>query len=97
MNILTPTPVTETPVPTSNAQIVFSGTAHRLEADHSDESVSVDIVNENVNPIGVESKAVPGTPSPSSQLQPTSIPTESPASSSEVREPPEWDILTVIG
>eukprot|EP00971_Amphidinium_carterae_P208155 4130282-Amphidinium_carterae.1 len=43
MNILTPTPVTETPVSTANAQIAFSGTAHRLEADPSDESVSVDI------------------------------------------------------
>eukprot|EP00971_Amphidinium_carterae_P082331 1627837-Amphidinium_carterae.1 len=40
LNILTPTPVTENPVPTANAQLAFSGTAHRLEAEPTDESVS---------------------------------------------------------
>eukprot|EP00971_Amphidinium_carterae_P029475 580205-Amphidinium_carterae.1 len=70
MNILTPMPVTETPVPTANAQIAFSGTSHRLEANPSDESVSVDPVDANVNPIGVEPKAVPKTPPPSLQMQP---------------------------
>eukprot|EP00971_Amphidinium_carterae_P352225 6492495-Amphidinium_carterae.2 len=50
MNILVPTPVTETSVPTANAQVAFSGTARRLPADLDDVSV---------NPTEVESKSVP--------------------------------------
>eukprot|EP00971_Amphidinium_carterae_P108585 2149800-Amphidinium_carterae.1 len=42
-------------------------------------------------PIEQEPETVPETPSTATQIKPPSVPTESPASSSEVQAPPEWD------
>eukprot|EP00971_Amphidinium_carterae_P012875 253699-Amphidinium_carterae.1 len=91
LNILTPNSETATPVPTANTQLTFAGTAHRLEAEPKDEPVSVDSMKEKEEPIEKEPETVPETPSAAAQIKPPSVPTESPASTSEVQAPPEWD------
>eukprot|EP00971_Amphidinium_carterae_P265455 5266028-Amphidinium_carterae.1 len=91
VDILTPNSGTATPVPTANAQLTFAGTAHRLEAEPKNEPVPVDMKKEKEEPIAHEPETVPETPSTADQIKQPSVPTESPAPTSEVQAPLEWD------
>eukprot|EP00971_Amphidinium_carterae_P184497 3662719-Amphidinium_carterae.1 len=90
MYIQATAPSAETCDPPVNAQLPFSGAAHKLEIEPAEESISADVLKEIEEPMEVELKVEPTVPVPPAQMLPPPVPTDTPASSCQVREPPEW-------